>query len=178
MLLELKKSASLKAESNSEWTTVIQPQILPEGTQVSLFNAFIQSEKGSTYNEITIDKDIDCVLIYVYWITNIKNDGDINGTSGDYEKYICRYANQPTDDTVIGSKSIRIKAGIYSPQLLGNEVSRLLSEINLLTDPQLKLLRNGLLPQTKSILCMLVNILVVINYYYWVFLLTILLRIF
>ena len=123
MLLELKKSASLKAESNSEWTTVIQPTILPEGTQVSLFNAFIQSEKGSTYNEITIDEDIDCILSYVYWITNILNADDITGVSGDYEKYICRYANQPTDDTVIGSKSIRIKAGLYSPQLIEKPVT-------------------------------------------------------
>ena len=150
MLLELKKSASLKAESNSEWTTVIQPTILPEGTEVSLFNAFIQSEKGNTYDEITIEKDIDCVLSYVYWITNILNADDITGVSGDYEKYICRYANQPTEDTVIGSKSIRIKAGLYSPELLGNEVSRLLSEINLLTDPTISLLRNGLLDR-KSV---------------------------
>ena len=141
-ILECNHKNAVGGGTNAKWENVFQnPVEVGTGDVLELHTAILDT---SNYNSsfIEIENDVDLDLEFGYYIINYtdtlrammnKDDQQIS-FEVDYEAYIAR-GNAPMatglSDHITGTFTKTLKAGVYSPLLLAEELTRLMSEIPL-----------------------------------------------
>ena len=141
-ILECNHQNAVGGGTNAKWENVFQnPVEVGTGDVLELHTAILDT---SNYNSsfIEIENDVDLDLEFGYYIINYTNterlmrnkDDDELSFSVDFDAYICRNGVEMAGglpDHITGAFTKTLKAGIYSPVLLAEELTRLMSEIPL-----------------------------------------------
>ena len=131
MLLECSLSNSQDKSNHSQWTNVFKPPItINQGDTIMLKNAFIDTRQANQEGDIIYEEDVIFKMQFGYWVLNRSNPdvGYAGGATADYDFYVARSIT--SKNLIIGSHTITIKKGRYSPLQLASEMSTQMEIIN------------------------------------------------
>lgn len=129
VVIELSSFNSKELTSNSEWSNSFPVTQINTGDSITLKNAFIDTKNANNYGDIILTKDYNLTLEYGYYY--IFADGDNKtetpgGLPADMEPYIAR---EEDNTLVTGKKEIVVPQGKYTPEALGEFITRELTTV-------------------------------------------------
>jgi len=130
-IIELSTYNTSQVNNNSTWTNTFNPIKINTGDEVGLKSCFIDLKTiQNSYGNIDIEEDINLTLTFGYYqnyITDLEVKTTPPAIQPNAEPYIARNNDKTFIKTTV---NIILEAGNYTPDVLGELISRKLTEID------------------------------------------------